>query len=273
MDQILDIQSIPTRCRSAGRGPEVLVLHGWGASIEAVSSIVGALEPTCSVRAVDLPGFGQTGLPPRPWGVPEYADWTRALLAELRLDRVSIVAHSHGGRIAIHLGAHHPELIDKLVLVDAAGIRAPRTFRWYRRVAMAKLAKHVLNRLGPGGRRLSARLVGRRASGDYAATAEVLRPTFNRLVSTDLTSLLPEVRASTLLIWGENDADTPLRDGETMQRLIPDAGLVVFEGAGHFAYADQPQRFARIVQHFLSPTGADCGPVTTRSGEGPAVAR
>ncbi|HEY3775887.1 MAG TPA: alpha/beta hydrolase [Solirubrobacteraceae bacterium] len=257
MDRIIDIQGISTRCRTVGSGPEVLVLHGWGASIEAVGSIVTALEPSCSVHAVDLPGFGDSGLPPGPWGVEDYSEWTCALLAALGLEQVSIVAHSHGGRIAIHLAAHHPKLVDKLVLVDAAGIRAPRTFRWYRRVAMAKLAKHVLNRFGGPGRALSGRLVGRTASGDYSATAEALRPTFNRLVGVDLTSLLPRVRASTLLIWGENDEDTPLRDGETMQRLIPDAGLVVFEGAGHFAYADQPQRFARIARHFLGGTGND----------------
>jgi pimeloyl-ACP methyl ester carboxylesterase len=260
VDQVLDIQGIPTRCRSVGRGPAVLVLHGWGASIEAVGSIVSALEGACTVHAVDLPGFGQTGLPPRPWGVEDYSEWTRALLAVLDLPRVSIVGHSHGGRIALHLAAHHPELIDRLVLVDAAGIRAPRTLRWYRRVAMAKLAKHVLNRLGPGGRALGCRLVGRTASADYAATAEVLRPTFNRLVSTDITPLLSQVRASTLLIWGEEDQDTPLRDGETMQRLIPDAGLVVFEGAGHFAYADQPQRFGVVVRHFLDQSSADPAP-------------
>jgi pimeloyl-ACP methyl ester carboxylesterase len=257
VDRTFDIQGIATRCRTVGSGPEVLVLHGWGASIEAVGSIVSALEPGCTVHAVDLPGFGKSGLPPGPWGVEDYADWTRSLLAALGLKQVSIVGHSHGGRIAIHLAAHHPDLVDRLVLVDAAGIRAPRTFRWYRRVVVAKLAKHVLNRLGEPGRSLSGRLVGRTASGDYSATAEALRPTFNRLVSADLTPLLPQVRASTLLIWGENDEDTPLRDAKTMERLIPDAGLVVFEGAGHFAYADQPQRFARIARHFLGGTEDD----------------
>jgi pimeloyl-ACP methyl ester carboxylesterase len=262
VDQQLDIQGISTRCRTVGKGPAVLVLHGWGASIEAIGSIVNALAPLCTVHAVDLPGFGRSGMPPQPWGVEDYSDWTRALLDGLGLERVSIVGHSHGARTAIHLAAHHPERVDKLVLVDAAGIRAPRTLRWYRRVAMAKLAKHVLNRFGSPGRALSGRLVGRTASGDYSATDQALRPTFNRLVSADLTPLLPDVRASTLLIWGENDEDTPLRDGETMERLIPDAGLVVFEGAGHFAYADQPQRFARVVQHFLGGTGADAQPAT-----------
>lgn len=252
MDQVLDIQGIATRCRSVGSGPEVLVLHGWGASIEAVQPITAALAGVCSVHAVDLPGFGESGMPPQPWGVEEYSAWTRALIATLGLDRVSIVGHSHGGRVAIHLAAHHPELVERLVLVDSAGIRAPRTPGWYVRVGRAKIAKHVLNRLGEPGRALGRRLVGRSASGDYAATDAALRATFVKLVNTDLTDLLGRIRAPALLVWGDQDADTPLRDGETMERLIPDAGLVVFEGAGHFAYADQPQRFARVVRHFLA---------------------
>jgi pimeloyl-ACP methyl ester carboxylesterase len=252
MDQVLDIQGIPTRHRRVGTGPEVLVLHGWGASIEAVQSIITALGDVCTVHAVDLPGFGQTGLPPHAWGVEEYSDWTRALLVTLGLSRVSIVGHSHGGRIAIHLAASHPELVDRLLLVDAAGIRARRTVTWYRKVAMAKLAKHVLNRLGAPGRTLGRRLVGRAASADYAASDSAMRATFVRLVNDDLTPLLPEIRAATLLVWGERDEGTPLSDGQTMERLIPDAGLVVFEGAGHFSYADQPQRFARVARHFLS---------------------
>jgi pimeloyl-ACP methyl ester carboxylesterase len=252
VDEVLDIQGITTRCLSVGEGPEVLVLHGWGASIEAVAPIVAGLRDVCAVHVPDLPGFGQTGMPPEPWGVADYANWTRTLIAALGLTRMSIVGHSHGGRVAIHLAAHHPELVARLVLIDAAGIRAPRTLRWYRRVAMAKLAKHVLGRLGPAGRALAGRLVGRAASADYAASDPALRATFVKLVNTDLTALLPEIRASTLLVWGAEDEDTPVSDGEAMARLIPDAGLVVFEGAGHFAYAEQPQRLGLVLRHFLA---------------------
>jgi pimeloyl-ACP methyl ester carboxylesterase len=252
MDQTLEIEGIPTRLRTAGSGPEVLVLHGWGASIESVQPIVAGLSSSCTVYAPDLPGHGESGLPSRPWGVEDYAGWTRALIAELGLRRPSVVAHSHGGRTAIYLAAHHPDLFDKLVLVDAAGIRAPRTFRWYRRVAVAKLAKHTLRRMGAPGNRLAQRLVGGSASGDYAAARPEMRATFVKLVNADLTPLLGQIRNPTLLIWGEQDSDTPLRDGQLMERLIPDAGLVVFEGAGHFAYADQPQRFNRVAAHFLA---------------------
>jgi pimeloyl-ACP methyl ester carboxylesterase len=263
MDQILDIQGISTRLRRVGRGPDVLVLHGWGASIEAVQSILNGLADVCTVHAVDLPGFGHTGRPPHTWGVEEYSDWTRALLTTLGLSRPSIVGHSHGGRIAIHLAAHHPELVGRLLLVDSAGIRPRRTAKWYRKVAMAKVAKHVLSRLGSPGRAVGQRLVGRSASSDYAASDSAMRPTFVRLVNTDLTALLPDVHASTLLVWGDQDTETPLSDGETMARLIPDAGLVVFSGAGHFSYADQPQRFARVARHFLSEPGAASGRAAT----------
>jgi pimeloyl-ACP methyl ester carboxylesterase len=251
MDQFVDINGIRTRWRRSGTGPPVLVLHGWGAKIEAVDPIIRALAPQLTVDAVDLPGFGESGLPPEPWGVAEYADWTRALMDELGLERPSVVGHSHGGRIAIHLASHHPGRVDKLILVDAAGIRPKRGFRYYRRVGMAKTAKHAARLLGSPGRALQRRVLARTASSDYA-NAGPMRPTFVKLVNEDLTPLLSRIRASTLLIWGDQDDATPLSDGQTMERLIPDAGLVVLKGAGHFSYLDQPQRFGRVAAHFLA---------------------
>ena len=73
-----------------------------------------------------------------------------------------------------------------------------------------------------------------------------------RLVNTDLRPQLARLTASTLLIWGADDEETPLGDGRLMERLIPDAGLVVFDGCGHFAYAQEPDRFCRIVDVFFS---------------------
>ena len=99
------------------------------------------------------------------------------------------------------------------------------------------------------------RIAAGSASSDYA-NAGPMRPTLVKLVNEDLTPELPRVRASTLLIWGDQDDATPVSDGETMERLIPDAGLVVFEGAGHFSYLDQAQRFNVVAGHFLAPRTA-----------------
>ncbi len=249
------VLGLRTRYLVRGAGEPVVVLHGWGANIEAVHPIVTGLAPVASVYALDLPGFGETELPPAPWGVEDYQAFVAAFMDSLAIERATIVGHSNGGRIAIRMASTEPSRTSRLVLVDAAGIRPKRTLRWYRRVGMAKAGKYAARYLGAPGERLRARLVDRAASADYAA-AGPLRPTLVKLVNADLRPFMPAIEAPTLLVWGSEDSDTPLSAAREMERLIPDAGLVVLDGAGHYSYLDQPARFARIVSHFVAPPGA-----------------
>ncbi len=250
--QLTTVLGLKTRYLIAGSGSPVLVLHGWGASIEAVHPIVTGLASVATVHALDLPGFGQSEPPPRPWGVEDYQAFVAAFMDALAIEAPTIVAHSNGGRIAIRMAATEPTRASKLVLVDSAGIRPRRTLRWYRRVGMAKIGKYAARFLGSPGERLRARLVGRAASADYLAAGE-MRPTLVKLVNADLRPFMPAIGVPTLLVWGSKDSDTPVAAAQEMERLIPDAGLVVLEGAGHFSYLDQPARFARIVSHFIAP--------------------
>jgi pimeloyl-ACP methyl ester carboxylesterase len=257
--RFLGLGGLSTRYLVRGSGPPVLVLHGWGASIEAVLPIVNGLESVATVYALDLPGFGKSALPPEPWGVEDYQSFVAAFMDALGLERAAFVGHSNGGRISIRMASTEPQRVSKLVLVDSAGIRPRRTLRWYRRVAMAKVGKHAARLLGRPGERLRDLLVGRAGSTDYLQ-AGAMRPTLVRLVNSDLREHLPRIEAPTLLIWGSEDTDTPLAAARDMEKLIPDAGLVVLEGAGHFSYLDQPGRFSTIVRHFLAPPatgGAD----------------
>jgi pimeloyl-ACP methyl ester carboxylesterase len=283
--QRIQVDGLSTRYLLRGSGPPVLVLHGWGACIEAVMPIVTGLAPIATIYALDLPGAGETDPPPQqPWGVEDYQAFVASFMDALDIERASIVGHSNGGRIAIRMAATEPQRVQRLILVDSAGIRPKRTFRYRRRVAMAKLGKHAARLLGPPGERLRAALVGRAASADYLAAGE-MRPTLVRLVNTDLREHLPHVEASTLLVWGADDADTPLADGRLMERLIPDGGLVVFEHAGHYSYLDQQARFATVARHFLappdaiaaqsppSPAGASSPPSPARASSPPGPAR
>jgi pimeloyl-ACP methyl ester carboxylesterase len=251
--QFIDVRGLRTRYLIRGSGPAALVLHGWGASIEAVHPIVAGLAPVATVYALDLPGFGQSEPPPQPWGVEDYQEFLAAFMDALKIECPTIVGHSNGGRIAIRMAATEPRRAARLVLVDSAGIRPKRTLRWYRRVGMAKLGKYAARWLGAPGERLRARIVGRVASTDYAAAGE-MRPTLVRLVNSDLREYLPRISVPVLLVWGAEDTDTPLADARLMEKLIPDAGLVVLEAAGHYSYLDQPARFARIVSHFIAPS-------------------
>ncbi len=240
----------------SGSGPPVLLLHGWGATKELMVPVSQRLAG-CRVVVPDLPGFGGTGAPPQAWGVHEYAGWVIGLLDRLGIDRTAIVGHSNGGRIAIALAATHPGRVDKLVLTGSAGIRPRHGIRQRAGVGAFKLLRGAgrSQLLPPPLRELARRRAELRGSADYRAASGTVRGSMVRLVNQDLRQLLPAIAAPTLLIWGERDTETPVSDGRLMERLIPDSGLVVLDGLGHFAYAEQPDRFCRIVDVFLSGSG------------------
>lgn len=236
-----------------GSGPPLLLLHGWGVSSELFAPILDSLQSGRRLIVPDLPGFGATPEPGAPWSVHEYASWCVALLDRLGIDSCDLIGHSNGGRIGIAVAAANPGRIRRMVLAGSAGIRPRRTLRGAARVRSYKLLRAVERSsvLPAALRRTAGRRADQRGSADYRAVTGVMRGTLVRLVNEDLRPLLPQLNLPVLLIWGEQDTETPLDDGKLMERLIPDAGLVVFEGAGHYAYLEQPARFCRIVEVFL----------------------
>jgi pimeloyl-ACP methyl ester carboxylesterase len=228
----------------------IVILHGWGAHIEAVGPILAALDGACDLIALDLPGFGESDPPEQAWDVDAYARFMIHFLDELSVERAHLVGHSHGGRVSIALAADEADRVGRLLLIDSAGLRPKRGWRYRRRVAVAKLGR-LIGKLGAPGRRLQERMRAKVASRDYLEASETMRGTFRALIAMDLTDRLPRVRASTLLVWGDRDEDTPLWMGRRMEELIPDAGLVVLEGAGHYSYADSPGQFRAVARRFL----------------------
>ena len=229
----------------------IVILPGWGAHIEAVGPILAALEGAPDVIALDLPGFGESDPPPEAWDVDCYARFMIHFLDELAVDRAHLVGHSHGGRVSIALAADEPERVGRLLLIDSAGIPPRRGWRYRRRVAVAKFGRLVAKVGGGPGRRLQERMRARVASRDYLEASEAMRGTFRAVIAADLGERLPRVRSSTLLVWGDQDDDTPLWMGRQMEELVPDAGLVVLEGAGHYSYADSPGQFRAVARRFL----------------------
>ena len=238
--------------RVYGTGEPVLLLHGWGANSELFHPISSQLEQHFQLIVPDFPGFGNTPAPPTAWSVYEYAQWVRDLLQELQIKQAHIVGHSFGGRIGIILASETPQLVHKLVLTASAGIRPARTWRYHLRVRSYKLLRWLSNQtwLGPL-RQKAAQAVAQRGSADYQQAAGTVRASLIRVVNQDLRHLLPLIQAETLLIWGDQDQDTPLSDAQLMERLIPDAGLVVLNGAGHYAYLERAPQWCTIVRTFF----------------------
>ncbi|HVM34864.1 MAG TPA: alpha/beta hydrolase [Actinomycetota bacterium] len=242
------------RVHSAGAGDPVVVLHGWGGRIESMAPVIDCLARAFQTVAIDLPGFGESPLPTGVWGTPDYAAFVRDVLDALGIRRAHFVGHSFGAKTSLYLAATHHDLVDKLVAQGSSGLRVAPSMRTRMRRSVSRAAR-AAGRLGPPGRTLKKAVYERIASSDYK-DAGPLRPILVKVVNEDLSGLLPRIRSSTLLVWGSDDDAVPLAHARRMESLIPDAGLVVFEGAGHFAYLEERDRFCRITRHFLGKPSA-----------------
>ena len=253
-DQMLDIDGLAIRVRRLGTGTPVLVLHGWGASIEAMQLITDELARTgYEAVAIDFPGHGKSDPPPQAWQVSDFKECLLRLMDELRMARAHVVAHSFGGRVTIKLASENAGRVDRIVMTGAAGLPPRRTAGQKARMRLAAIGKRVKSVLGdsPLSRWLESRWVHHVASADYRAASGVMRSTLVNIVGEDLTDHLKRIAAPTILIWGSEDHDAPLSSGETMARLIPGAELVVLQGGGHFAYAEQFSKFRLHMNRFL----------------------
>lgn len=241
-----------------GNGPKrVVLLHGWGCHVGLMQALSNFLAQDMTVLALDFPGHGQSGRPPEPWGVPDFASCVLTLLRELDFLPCSVIAHSFGGRVALELAARDATLFERIIITGGAGIRPAPSKEGQRRSARYRRLKGMvgglkrLKILGKLPDHLEDKLRQHYGSKDYNALDAEMRKTFVKVISYDQTYLLEQIQQPTLLIWGDQDTETPLWMGQMMEKHIPDAGLVVLEGGSHFAYLEQAARFHAIVHNFL----------------------
>jgi pimeloyl-ACP methyl ester carboxylesterase len=251
--RIVELDGQSARLLDVGTGEPVVVLHGWGGRIESMAPVISCLSTARRVVALDLPGFGESPGPATAWGTADYARFVRGVLGSAGIGAADFVGHSFGAKTSLYLAATEPEAVKRLVVAGSSGLRTPPSLK-ARLKRVVSRAGRAAGRLGPPGRALRAALYRRIASEDYR-NAGSLRPTFVKVVNEDLAPLLSDVAAPTLLVWGTADDAVPVAHARAMERAIPDAGLVLFEGAGHFAYLDEAERFCRVVRHFLGITG------------------
>ena len=239
---------------------ETLVfLQGWGTSISIYPKLLEQMAQFVPVVAADFPGFGETAEPDRPWGVGEFADFVIELIRTLGLKKVILMGHSHGGRVSIEIASRQglPFTITRMILMDAAGVLPKKTAKQKLRQRQYKICRWILELplcrvLYPDALENLRRSHG---SADYLNASPMMRQTLVRCVNTDMTPKMPSVHVPALLLWGEKDTATPLSDGETMERLLPDAALVKVPGAGHFCFIDSWELVSRVLASYLGTEG------------------
>jgi pimeloyl-ACP methyl ester carboxylesterase len=222
----------------AGPDRALVLLHGWGQSLQSMLPMGQLLVGVGTVHVLDLPGFGQSEPPPIEWDTLAYAKRVLAWLDEQGIARADLVGHSFGGRVSVQMAAHFPDRVRSIVLIGAAGLRPKRSLRQRMRMAFSRwLGK--LARMLPAALRdpLLRWREGRFGSADFRAAREPLRTILSRAVSEDLQDEARAIRAPAFLLWGRDDDQTPVDMAERYQKLIAGSRLVVLPDHGHFPFA------------------------------------
>lgn len=254
MDKTIDIDGVSLHYRDTGEETlrPVIIMHGWGCNVDTVASIENIFKGKMRVINVDLPGHGKSSEPPSVWGVDDFTTMMEKFISRLNLKHPSLVGHSFGGRISILLSSRGD--IDKVLLVDAAGIKPKRSLSYYWKVYSFKAMKNTILLLfgKKKGTEMVDKMRSKKGSSDYRNSSPRMRAIMSKCVNEDLKYAMPSIKSPTLLVWGEEDTATPLSDAKTMEKLIPDAALVSFPGCGHYSFLDNPFGFKAVVSSFFN---------------------
>lgn len=194
---------------------------------------------------VDFYGFGKTPHPDYPLTVKDYAAGVLELMDKLNIEKATLVGHSFGGRVAIYIAAKYPEKVEKLVLVDSAGIKPRRGIKYRLKILLHK----ILKKFGKG----------LKGSKDYRALSPVMKKTFQNVVNYDETYLLSDITADTAIFWGDKDKDTPLYMARKLNKKNKSSHLFLLTNAGHFSYLDNSGYFLKILSAFIYGNDATFG--------------
>jgi pimeloyl-ACP methyl ester carboxylesterase len=259
----------------------VVLLHGWGLSSDKYVNLAQKIlekNNDLTFYIPDLPGFGKSEEPTENWHIDDYADCLKDFIENAirrkngfeliknilkeavqnsggitshKKEKVIILAHSFGGRIAIKYATKYPEDLERLFLTGAAGIKHPlskrkRAFSILARFGKTVFSLPVIKILQKKASNLLYKIIREK---DYHEASPRMKKIMQNALEEDLYDYLEKIQAPTVLIWGKNDNSTPLLDGQVMSQKIPNSKLFVIENANHSAPYNNTDDFSEI---FLS---------------------
>jgi len=233
----------------------LIILHGWQSSKERWQEVKENIESDeIEVLLPDLPGFKSESELEKPWNLDDYVEWLKDFSQDR--EKFFLLGHSFGGRIAIKFASLYPQKLFGLILVSAAGLKKKPSvsikFLGWGVKMMRTLKIDERSQTRSWWRifkKLFYRYILRKT--DYLETTGFLKETIKNILEEDLISLLGKIYTPTLIIWGEKDKVTPLKDARLMKEKIRFSQLEILSGIKHTPHLENPEFLAQKVKEFL----------------------
>ena len=238
----INIRNININYIQYGSGSDVVLLHGWGQNIAMMKPIGDRLQKNHRITILDFPGFGESEEPKTALTVYDYCEILEELLKKLKVKKPVIMGHSFGGRIAIIYASRNE--VEKVVLFGSPCIR--KEVKPSLKLRMLKSLKKI-----PGINKLEGFAKNHIGSRDYKNASEVMKKILVNVVNEDLSECAKKINVPTLLIWGDRDTEAPVEDAKELEKIIPDAGLIVLPNSTHYAYLENLPQVINILNNFL----------------------
>lgn len=221
----------------------VVLLHGWGQNIEMMKPLGDPLSNNFNILIIDLPGFGLSEEPKEVWTVYDYVTCIHKLLTALKIENPIMIGHSFGGKLSLLYSSIYKT--KKLVLLASP---------FKKEIKKLSLKTRTLKKLKkvPGLNKLEGFAKKHIGSTDYKNASDKMRKIMVEHVNTDITEEVKKIKCPTLIIWGTSDEAVDVNDAYILEKLIDDAGVVIYEGCTHYAYLERLGQTISVLTTFLN---------------------
>lgn len=220
----------------------LVFLHGWGQNIEMMKPVADPFSEDNDIVIIDLPGHGNSDEPTSVYTVYDYVDCVKSLLDSLKIKNPILIGHSFGGKTSLLYASMYD--VKKLVLF------APSYKKEIQKVSlktkMLKTAKKV-----PGLKKLEGFAKKHIGSTDYKNASPLMRQILVETVNFDIRDQVGKIKCPTLLIWGTLDEAVDVSGAYELEKLIPDAGVVIYENCTHYAYLERLGQTINVLRSFI----------------------
>ena len=224
------------------KGKTIVLLHGWGQNIEMMKPIGDRFTKDFDIVIFDLPGFGNSSEPKEFFSCYDYVELIHQALEELKVEKPIIIGHSFGGKLGLLYASKYET--EKLVCLASPFCKEIQKVTMKARLLKILKKVPVLNKLEDFAKR-------HMGSTDYRNASGVMRNILVGHVNLDIKEDVKKIKCPTLLIWGTNDEAVSIERAYELEKLIKDAGLVVYEGCTHYAYLERLGQTINVLRSFL----------------------